>query len=105
MLKRLLNRVWDCLKDSQLIAPEHSFLHDLNAVYCLQIARRNLHRSAQQWHDQLFNCVLLFIVNSDPYVCAVLNVAIIWKLRKGKEHVDVSVPKVNEEHQRVHCYG
>lgn len=42
----LLNRIRDSLKDSQLIAPEHSFLHDFDAVYSLQIAWCNLHRGA-----------------------------------------------------------
>jgi hypothetical protein len=98
-----LDRIRDSLEDSQLIAPEHSFLHDFNAVYCLQIAWSNLHGGAQKWHDVLLHGVLLFVFNFDPDISAVLNIRIIWELRKGKEHVDVSVPKVDEEHQRVHC--
>ena len=104
IFNRFLDRIWDSLKDSQLIAPKHSFLHDFNAVYCLQISRRNLHGGAQQWHDVLFHSVLLFIFNFDPDICAVLNIGILRELRKGEEHVDVSVPKVDEEHQRVHCH-
>ena len=104
ILNGFFDRIRNSLKDSQLIAPKHSFLHDFNAVYCLQISWSNLHRGAQQWHDVLLYGVLLFILNFDPDISTVLNIGIIWELGKGKEDVDVSVPKVDEEHQRVHCH-
>jgi hypothetical protein len=40
----ILDRVWNTSECLCFISPEHSFLHDFNAIHCLQFAWRYLNR-------------------------------------------------------------
>jgi hypothetical protein len=101
-LNGLLHRIRDSLEYLFVIAPDHSFFHNFQAVNCLKLAWRYLNTLAEPGHDQGFDGLLLLVLELDPNICALLNIA---NFGIGEKHIDVGTPKIDEEEKRVESDG
>ena len=96
------NWIWNTLENLLGVGPEHSLFHNLDAINGWLIAWGDLNSFWKLWNNDSLNCLLFLILESDPDMSSLLY----WintELFVGEKDVDVSTPKIYEEHKGMDC--
>ena len=96
VLNRVIDRVWDLRKRLTVLTVAKLFLVHFNLVSSNKLAWCHFHILVYDRHDQVLDRVLLFVVNADPHMSAIVD-CVLFQAAVGNSLIVGDRPVIVEE--------